>query len=278
MPCAAGCDGPLRFNVEQCLPNPIVFGSASVSFNCPRPGGASSGGGTGSTGGGSTSGGSGTGSGAGSGGVGSGTGSASGGDASTSDPASGSGSVNDPPSGSFVGGGNSLTGCTTQQFDVAMVNWFAKGDCTTDTTGVGRVTVVSADLGICHTVPATQGFSNSYAGYKVRTASHSFTHSLTYLLLLALTHSLTHSLTGNHLLLIRCRSAATRTAAVPSPSMTLTHAPVPATPPLSLAGCAAPLTPALAPRPSVWTASQRTRGVVSPPQHLTPPSLLQRGE
>ena len=49
---------------------------------------------------------------------------------------------------------------------MANINWFAKGDCTTDATGTGRVTVVSAEIDICHTVPAAAGFDNRFGGYK----------------------------------------------------------------------------------------------------------------
>jgi hypothetical protein len=32
----SSCDAPLAFGVNQCLANPIRYGSASMSFNCPR--------------------------------------------------------------------------------------------------------------------------------------------------------------------------------------------------------------------------------------------------
>ena len=69
---------------------------------------------------------------------------------------------------------NKDTGCKPfvrgYTYRVALVNWFSNSQCTA-LTSTDRVTIVSTPLGICNTVPATPGFSNNLAGYKVSTST-----------------------------------------------------------------------------------------------------------
>ena len=208
----AVCSPPLRFTVDQCLPNPIVFGSASVMFNCPRPsgggggGGDGGGGGTGGDGGGGGTGtggdggGAGGGSGTGGDGGGAGGGSGTGGDGGSGGAGGSSGTplppaptassqptvVDAPGSGGGGGGGGQgvgigfdpAAGCTPdQQRATASINWFASDSCTANGT---PVTIVSAEIDRCQTVPATPGFANSFGGYKVSCAPDGATGSLAF--------------------------------------------------------------------------------------------------